>query len=115
MKVNRRLAFLAVVLVALAAAAVAGIAQAVSGSGEEQLIGPAGKQAAAAALTAAGGGKVLEMEHADGDGAGVYEVEVRRPDGSQVEVHLDAQFKPLGTVADDDHGSESDQGEGSGD
>jgi Peptidase propeptide and YPEB domain len=107
MRINRRLTLLAVALVALAAAAAAGIAQAVSGSGEEQLIGSTGQRAAVAALTATGGGKVLEMERQDGDGAGVYEVEVRRPDGSQVEVHLNAQFQPVGTVADDDSGSES--------
>jgi hypothetical protein len=106
MKINGRLAFLVVALVALVAAGAAGIAQAVSGSDQEQLIGPAGKRAAAAALTATGGGEILEMEHQDGDGDGVYEVEVRRTDGSTVEVHLDAQFQPLGTVADDD-GSES--------
>jgi len=43
----------------------------------------------------------------DGHGAGVYEVEVHRPDGSQIEVHLNGQFQPVGTVADDDSGSES--------
>ena len=108
MTIDRRLVFLVVALVVLVAAAAAGIAQAVSGSGEEQLLGPTGQRAAAAALAATGGGKVLEMERQDGDGAGVYEVEVRRSDGSTVEVHLNAQFQPVGTVADDDSGSESD-------
>ena len=71
------------------------------------LAGPAAAKAAAVALEAAGGGTVLEVERQDGDGAGVYEVEVRRADGSQVEIHLSAQFEPVGTAADDDSGSES--------
>ena len=89
------------------AAGGAGIAQAVGGGSEEQVTGAAAEQAKAAALEAAGGGTVTEIEGQDGDGAGVYEVEVRRDDGTQVEIHLDAQFQPVGTVADDDTGSES--------
>jgi uncharacterized membrane protein YkoI len=94
----------AAVLVAVGGAA--GIAQAVSGS-KEPVTGPTADKAAAAALEPAGGGIVLEVERQDGDGAGVYEVEVRRPDGSQVEIHLDAQLRQVGSAADDDTGSES--------
>ena len=72
--------------------------------------GPAAGQAKAAALDAAGGGTVLEMEHQDGDGAGMYEVEVRRTDGSTVEIHLDGQFKQVGSATNDDSGSESENG-----
>ena len=50
------------------------------------------------------------MEHQDGDGAGVYEVEVRRTDGSTVEIHLDGQFKQVGSATNDDSGSESENG-----
>ena len=108
MKRNRKLLLaLAGMAAALVIAGGAGIAQAVSGS-EEQVTGPNAKRAAEAALEAAGGGTVLEIEHQDGDGAGVYEVEVRREDGSQVEIHLDAGFAPVGSAADDDSGSESD-------
>ena len=85
-----------------------GIAQAVGGSSEEPVTGPAAEQAKSAALKAAGGGTVLEIERQDGDGAGLFEVEVRRADGSTVEIHLDAQFQPVGTAADDDSGSGSD-------
>ena len=92
---------------ALAVAAGAGIAQAVSGS-EEPVTGPSADRAAEAALAAAGGGSVLEIERQDDDGSGIYEVEVRREDGSQVEVHLDAQFQRVGTVADDDAGEQED-------
>ena len=50
---------------------------------------------------------MLEVERQDGDGKGVYEVEVRRSDGTQVEIHLDAQFQQVGTAADDDSGADS--------
>jgi hypothetical protein len=105
MRINGRVVVIAAAVVVALAAAGAGIAQAVSG-GEESVMGPAADRAGKAALAAVGGGTVLEVEREDGDGAGVYEVEVRRADGSQVEVHLDAAFRPLGTVADDDRGAE---------
>ena len=102
-----------VIIIGAAAAAIAlagvGIAQAVGGSSEEPVTGPAAEQAKAAALDAAGGGTVLEVEQQDGDGAGIYEVEVQRPDGSTVEIHLDEQFQQVGTAADDDSGSGEDE------
>lgn len=109
MKVNRRIVVIAAVGATALAAGGAGIAQAVGGESEENVTGPAAGKARSAALDAAGGGTVLEVERQDGDGAGVYEVEVRRADGSQVEIHLDAQFKPLGSAPDDD-ASDKDQG-----
>ena len=57
---------------------------------------------------------MLEVERQDGDGAGVYEVEVRRADGSQIEVHLDGSYRPVGSVADDDNGAEQDSDTGEG-
>ncbi len=109
---NRRYALVAGGIAAAAALAVGGvgIAQAVGGGSESPVTGPAAGQAKAAALDAAGGGTVLEMEHQDGDGAGVYEVEVRRTDGSTVEIHLDGQFKQVGSATNDDSGSESENG-----
>jgi peptidase YpeB-like protein len=108
MRFNRRIAMIVAAVVVLAAAG-AGIAKAVGVGGGEQLSGPAAEQAKTAALKAAGGGTVLEVEGQDGDGAGAYEVEVRRADGSTVEVHLNAAFEPVGTQADDDNGSENEQ------
>ena len=108
MKVNRRIAMI-VAAIAVLAAAGAGIAKAVGVGDDEQVTGPEAGQAKAAALKAAGGGTVLGVERQDGDGAGVYEVEVRRTDGSQVEIHLNAAFKPVGTQADDDTGSNDEQ------
>jgi hypothetical protein len=108
MKLNRRIAMIVAAIVVLVAAG-AGIAKAVGVGDDEQVTGPAAAKAKAAALKAAGGGEVLEVEGQDEDGAGVYEVEVRRPDGSQVEIHLNAAFEPVGTQADDDTGSENEQ------
>ena len=111
-RLNRRLLLVAASAAVLVVAAGAGIAQAVSGS-EESVPGGIAQQARAAAVAATGGGTALEVERQDGDGAGVYEVEVRRPDGSKVEVHLDARLHAVGTVADDDTGSEQDGSGGS--
>jgi len=110
---NRRNALVAggVVAAALAIGGV-GIAQAVGGDSETPVTGAAAEHAKAAALDAAGGGTVLEIEHQDGDGAGLYEVEVRRTDGSTVEIHLDGQFTQVGSATDDDSGSESENGAG---
>jgi hypothetical protein len=110
-KLNRRVVIAggAVAVAALAAAGV-GIAQAVSGD-EEQVTGPAAEPAKRAALAAAGGGTVLEVERQDGDGAGVFEVEVRLQDGSRVEIQLDGSYQLVGEEADDDTGSgEDDEG-----
>jgi hypothetical protein len=106
---NRRHALVAGGIVAAAALAIGGvgIAQAVSGDSETPVTGATAEQAKAAALDAAGGGTVLEVEHQDGDGAGVYEVEVRRTDGTTVEIHLDGQFRQVGSASDDDSGAES--------
>lgn len=56
--------------------------------------------AVAAALKHTGEGEVTETEVGD-DGA-AYGVEIRLPDGSQVEVNLDADFTVIGSEADDD-------------
>jgi uncharacterized membrane protein YkoI len=103
MKVNRKIVAIAAVIAALAAGG-AGIAYAVGGDDDEQVTGPSAEKAKAAALDAVGGGTVLEVERQDGDGEGAYEVEVERPDGSQVEVHVSGQYDALGTAADDDRG-----------
>lgn len=110
MRFNRRVAMIVAAVVVLAAGG-AGIARAVGVGDGEQLSGPAAEQAKAAALKAAGGGTVLEVESQDGDGAGVYEVEVRRADGSEVEIHLNAAFEPVGTAPDDDANENEEEGE----
>ena len=110
MRINRK-----IIVIAAGVAAVAGIAfgatYAIGGSGEK-VSGPAADDASAAALEVAGGGTVTEVETQDGDGPGTYEVEVKRDDGSQIEVHLDSDFQPLGTAADDDKGEGPDDAGG---
>jgi hypothetical protein len=110
MKINRKVLIVGIAVVAIAAGGI-GIAYAVGGESEEQVTGPNAEKAKAAALEQVGGGEVLEVEKQDGDGDGVYEVEVQRPDGSQVEVHVSGQFDSVGTAADDDSGGEDEEGE----
>lgn len=100
-------------MLALAAGA-AGIAQAVGGDDDEQVTGPAADRAASAAVRVAGGGKVTEVERNDEGGTG-WEVEVRRADGSQVEVHLDDSFKRTGVQPDDDGAERGEDDDGAGD
>jgi C-methyltransferase C-terminal domain len=57
-------------------------------------------------LAATGGGTVTETEAGD-DGA-AYGVEVRLPDGRQVEVNLDQSFKLVGQEPDEDRPGETD-------
>jgi len=99
-------------LVALAAGG-AGAAQAIGGGDEGDgaerdgaernekadggnLGGSAFQRAERAALSAAGGGKVVEAEKGD-DSDGAYEVAVRNSDGSVVEYHLDGAFRVIGS------------------
>ena len=91
----------------LAVAMVGGIAAAsADGDSDQELTGSTRDRAVAAALAATGGGTVLETEAGD-DGA-AYGVEVRLPDGRQVEVNLDSSFKVVGQEADEDKPGEDD-------
>ena len=89
---KRRTTKIAAGLAALAALALGGaaIANATQGGGSKLTRAEASK-ASAAALRATGGGKVQAHERDDEDGA-TYEVEVRKPDGSVVDVRLDASY-----------------------
>jgi uncharacterized membrane protein YkoI len=78
----------------------AGVAVAVSSGDEDPLTGSTLDRAVDAALEETGGGTVVETEAGD-DGA-AYSVEVRRSDGSVVEVNLDENFTVIGSEADDD-------------
>jgi uncharacterized membrane protein YkoI len=77
-----------------------GIGIASSGDAEQPLTGSTLDRAAKAALEHTGGGTVVETEAGD-DGA-AYGVEVLLPDGTQVEIHLDAQFNVIGQEGDED-------------
>jgi hypothetical protein len=96
---------------ALAALVVVGIGTGVAvatGGDDEALTGNAYERATAAALDHVGEGTVTETEA--GDGAAAYEVEVRRDDGSQVEVQLDRNFEVLGQEGDDDGPNDVEEG-----
>ena len=72
---------------------------------DESIIGSDADRAADAALEYtdheyAAGGEVTEVEAGD-DGA-AFGVEVRLPDGRQVEVHVEADFTVAGDELDDD-------------
>ena len=100
--------------IAAAAAAIAlvagGAAIAIGASGDDDtpLTGAALQRASAAALEHASGGTVIETEVGD-DGA-AYGVEIRRDDGSVVEVSLDESFKVIGQEADDDGADDENDG-----
>jgi uncharacterized membrane protein YkoI len=85
-----------------------GAAIAVAGGGDDDrpLTGSNLEKATAAALAHTGGGTVIETEVGD-DGA-AYGVEIRRDDGSVVEVNLDTNFNVIGDEADDDGQNEED-------
>ncbi len=99
-----------VAVIAIAAVAVTLSSQFTSATGhgdsDEPITGPALQQATNAALEHTGGGTVIETEIGD-DGA-AYGVEIRRDDGSEVEVNLDENFNVIGEEADDDSGGDDD-------
>ena len=92
----------------LAVAVVGGGVAAAAGGGDsdQELTGTTRDRAVQAALAATGGGTVTETEAGD-DGA-AYGVEIRLPDGRQVEVNLDQSFKVLGQEPDEDRPGETD-------
>src|SRR5262245_26751859 len=96
----------AAAIVAVGLGSFFGIAAATGGDDDQALTGAARDRAIRAALASTGGGRVLETEAGD-DGA-AYTVEVRRPDGSVVEVQLDAGYAVTGRVGDDDGGGGGD-------
>ena len=101
------IAIAAVAVLAVGGTAIAGAA----GGGDDDatdraISGQALDRASAAALAETGGGEVTETEVGDEEGA--YEVEVTRADGSQVDVHLNKDFKVLGSAADNDGSGEKD-------
>jgi hypothetical protein len=66
----------------------------------QPIAGDARNKAEAAALSHTGGGRVTGTEV--GDEESLYEVEVTRSDGSQVDVQLDKDFHVVGDKVDGD-------------
>jgi hypothetical protein len=89
--------------VAAAAIAIGGVGMALANGGSDTdapLTGTDLDRATQAALEHTGGGTVIESEIGD-DGA-AYSVEIKRDDGTVVEVQLDQSFNVTGDEADDD-------------
>jgi hypothetical protein len=86
----------AIAALALGGAAIAGAAG--GGDDEKPISGDDLQRASRVALDHTGGGRVTDTEI--GDEEGYYEVEVTRPDGSQVDVHLTRGFDVLDTTPD---------------
>lgn len=94
-----------VVIPTIAAVAVLGAGGLVwSSAASDELTGDERDRASSAALDAVGEGKVTGTETDDEEGA--YEIEVTRPDGSQVDVHLDKDYQVLSQDADDEDGDD---------
>ncbi len=102
MTINVRTLLITAAVAMLLALGGTGIAFANGGDSEEQATGPEAEKAKSAAIAAVGGGSVTEVERDDGEGTGVFEVEVKRDDGSQLEVHLDRNLNVVGQEADED-------------
>jgi uncharacterized membrane protein YkoI len=84
-------------LAAIVAASVLGVGAAISiaaasNDGDQSVTGPDADRASKAALHYTGGGHVNAVER-DSENGATWEVEVKKTDGSQVDVRLDAQFK----------------------
>jgi uncharacterized membrane protein YkoI len=103
---NQKIKRIAIALAAVAALGAGGaaIATAAGGGGDDEadraISGAALDRASRAALAHTGGGKVTETEV--GDEESLYEVEVTRDDGSQVDVQLDRGFQVVGSEGDSD-------------
>jgi len=100
--------------VAAAAIAIGGVGLALANGGNDTdapLTGTDLDRVTQAALEHTGGGTVIESEI--GDGGAAYSVEIKRDDGTVVEVQLDESFNVTGDEADDDGagGNGSDDGQ----
>ena len=100
---NRKLKHGLIAGASIAALAAGGAAIAgATGGGDDgngsPITGSALDQAKAVALEQTGGGQITGTEVRDEEG--YYEVEVRKDDGSQVDVHLNRDFKVLDASGD---------------
>jgi Peptidase propeptide and YPEB domain len=99
MRVKTRIG-IGVASAAVLAAVGVSVAVAVAVADDQEITGPAADQARTAAVKAIPG-KAGEVEKETNEGAAYYGVLVTKPDGTQVEVHLDKGFHFLGTEAPD--------------
>ena len=88
-----------IAIVALAGGAAVAGASGDDDANDKPITGAALERASRIAVAHVGGGKVTGTEA--GDEQGAYEIEVTKPGGSQVDVHLDRAFNVIGTEADE--------------
>ena len=100
---RKRLLLFTVVALFIAGTAVA-IVVATDDKDETPITGDALSKASAAALQFTGGGTVTDSEM--GDEEGYYEIEVTLNDGTEVDVHLDQNFRVIGSDADKEDAEE---------
>lgn len=84
----------------VAVMAAVGVGVGVAVADDQEVTGPAADQARTAAIQAVPG-KAGKVEKETNEGAAYYGVLVTKPDGTQVEAHLDQGFHFLGTEAPD--------------
>lgn len=90
-----------ILLPAIAAVAVLAVGGTVwTASADNDVKGDERDRVASAATGAVGGGEAVDVETSDDQGE-AYEVEVRRADGSEIDVTLDKDLKVIGKDADD--------------
>jgi hypothetical protein len=106
---RKRMLVIATGAVVVAVLVGGGIAWATGTGDEHPLEGSDLARATAAVLRHTGGGEVTEAE--TGEGGAAYDVEVRLPDGRQIEVDLDASFHVIAQERDDDGPGETEQRE----
>jgi hypothetical protein len=97
----------AVVALGMGGATIANAAGGDDDATDSPITGQALDRASQAALAQVGGGEVTATEIADEEG--YYEVEVTRPGGEQVDVHLSRDFTVTGT---DDEAGENEHEDG---
>jgi uncharacterized membrane protein YkoI len=73
----------------------------------DHITGPQADRIAAAALDATGGGTALSVD-LDGEDGATWEVEVRKPDGSTVDVRLDDNLRVVAIGAEEEAGDTDD-------
>lgn len=89
----------------------AGVAQAVGGGeeAESSVTGPDADRAKAAAIELVPGGTASGVER-DSENGAVWEVEVRRPDGTSVDVRLGNSFERVSVDADVESANDAESG-----
>lgn len=105
----RKRVIVGIVAVATAAGVTGGAVAIAGNDAEGGVTGPQADRAVQAALVATGGGTANAVER-DGEGGGVWEVEVRKPDGTVVDVRLDENYTLVVIDGDNEAADTDDSG-----